>query len=362
MQIQANKKQKILVMALSGIGENIMLVPMVRALKQGSSFSHITFATRWPGIEKIFKSLEIIDEFLFCDYKIQDTIVKKLNLIKEIRRSKYDICINTFPANRLQKNIFAFLSGAPLRISHKYEHSSIFRLNFFNNRQVLLDYKAHDITQNLNLLSALEISTDNADRSVKISLEKTSKEKAKNILNKLGTKKEDLLIGIHAGASTLFGMENKKWPVRYWIKLLRKLHNEYKAKFLLFSGQEDEETSSIITRNLIDVPIYKISEELDTLSALIKNSHLTICTDSAISHISSALNIPTIAIFGPTDPTRTRPYSEKAVVVRKELSCSPCYGIKDIGGRIKCKFAQRKCLESITPEDVFPKVKEMLGA
>ena len=360
MQMNKNKIQKILVIGLSGIGENIMLLPFLRALKQNLPSCQITFATRWPEIEKILGNTGMIDEFLFCDYKIQNTLVKKIQLIKEIRRAKYDICINTFPANRLQKNLFTFLSGAPLRISHKYEHSSIFQMNFFNDRQIPLDYQAHDILQNLNLLKALEVNTNNIDKSARISLDKYSEEKAADVLSELGVRKEDLLIGVHAGSSTLFGMENKKWPVKYWVKLLKELHNRHKAKFLLFTGKEDEETSKIIQEGLTDIPVFNISESLDTLSALIKKTRLTICTDSAISHISSALDVPTIAIFGPTDPARTRPYSSKAVVIRKELPCSPCYGIKNIGGRIKCKFDRRKCLEEIKPEDVLEKITDFL--
>ena len=43
-------------------------------------------------------------------------------------------------------------------------------------------------------------------------------------------------------------------------------------------------------------------------------------------HIAAAVDLPTVALFGPANPLRTGPYSSSAVVLREPLECSPCYG------------------------------------
>ena len=57
---------------------------------------------------------------------------------------------------------------------------------------------------------------------------------------------------------------------------------------------------------------------------LISQCRLFISNDSGLMHIAGALNIPTVAIFGSTNPVTTSPVGNKSVIVRKEVSCSPC--------------------------------------
>jgi ADP-heptose:LPS heptosyltransferase len=62
-------------------------------------------------------------------------------------------------------------------------------------------------------------------------------------------------------------------------------------------------------------------------------------------HISSALETPTIALFGPTDPIHHRPYGERNIVIKKDIECSPCY-------KRECKKGIL-CMESINVDDVI---------
>jgi len=67
-------------------------------------------------------------------------------------------------------------------------------------------------------------------------------------------------------------------------------------------------------------------------------------------HLASAAKIPVVAIFGPTDVKINAPYGLNNVIVRKEISCSPCK---------KKDCRERTCIESISVEDVFEAVKRM---
>jgi 3-deoxy-D-manno-octulosonic-acid transferase/heptosyltransferase-1 len=90
---------------------------------------------------------------------------------------------------------------------------------------------------------------------------------------------------------------------------------------------------------------------LRDLAYLYQRSALLITTDSGPMHIAAAVGTRVIALFGPTSPSRTGPYGQGHLVIRKALSCSPCF-LK------KCET--RQCMKDISVDDVLQAVKEML--
>ena len=91
---------------------------------------------------------------------------------------------------------------------------------------------------------------------------------------------------------------------------------------------------------------------LRDLAYLYSLSRLLITTDSGPMHIAAAMNTPTVALFGPTDPSRTGPYGNGHTIVRKEMPCSPCF-LK------KCDT--KRCMEEIGVDEVFEAVKESIN-
>jgi ADP-heptose:LPS heptosyltransferase len=93
---------------------------------------------------------------------------------------------------------------------------------------------------------------------------------------------------------------------------------------------------------------------LSQTAALIEKCSLFISNDSGLLHVASAVKAPVIGLFGPTDPGRTGPYPDSSAVIRKDMTCSPCYA----GKPVRCNHSE--CLDSITVHDVIEKVKQKL--
>jgi len=94
--------------------------------------------------------------------------------------------------------------------------------------------------------------------------------------------------------------------------------------------------------------------DLRSLVSVIRRAKLFVGIDSGPMHIASALDIPTVAIFGPTDPAYVGPQNERSAVVRKDLACSPCY--------LRGDCDHRRCLSSIEAQDVLDACNRVLGA
>ena len=90
---------------------------------------------------------------------------------------------------------------------------------------------------------------------------------------------------------------------------------------------------------------------VNQLACLIKRCAVYISPDSASLHIAASQNTPFIALFGPTDYRRHLPPAKDFVLIKKDLTCSPCY---------KSKCRNRKCMELIRPEEVLEAIDKLL--
>src|SRR5260370_9513834 len=89
---------------------------------------------------------------------------------------------------------------------------------------------------------------------------------------------------------------------------------------------------------------------LTQLAALLQRANLLISGDSGPIHMATALGIPIIGTYGPTNPSLSGPVSPDATVLRSTIWCSPCYNTKDPAD---CRFYTTQCMKNITPTQVF---------
>ena len=89
------------------------------------------------------------------------------------------------------------------------------------------------------------------------------------------------------------------------------------------------------------------------LKRLLACCSLVISNDTGAAHLSAALGVPTVVIFGPTEHFSTRPFSEKAIIVRHDVECSPCM-LRD------CPIDQR-CMTRVDVDEVYRAALTMLA-
>ena len=111
-------------------------------------------------------------------------------------------------------------------------------------------------------------------------------------------------------------------------------------------GKSDVETAQEVQK-LARTKLINLAGKTNLREAiyLISQCSLFISNDSGLMHIAGALNVPTVAIFGSTNPVTTSPVGNKSVIVRHEVSCSPCLK--------KTCPTDFRCMKLISVEDVF---------
>ncbi|MBI2546240.1 glycosyltransferase family 9 protein [Candidatus Woesearchaeota archaeon] len=346
-----HQKLKILITCLSGIGNTILFTPALRILRKQLPKASITLLVREKSFASCIRDSDFVDEVIVFN----GSIIDRLRKLRALRKVKYDISLTTFPSNRYEFNLFAWLIGAQRRITHRYKVGNT--LANLQTEFVPVDEKLHDVENNLNLLEHLGINTEKEKREL---IFETSKEDEKKALEFIRSNKlqKSWLIGMHPGTSktALY----RRWPSRSFSQLCNNILNDYeKAHILLFEGPDEAGLAADILRGVDDKSRVTIAKDmnLNEVAALIWHCKLFVSTDSGLGHIAAAKNIPVVVLFGPANPNRTRPWGKKVAVIQKGpiLIKYPFYSTNP-----EPEGDYRESLEKITVEDVMKEVERFL--
>ncbi|MCQ9205345.1 MAG: glycosyltransferase family 9 protein, partial [Omnitrophica bacterium] len=150
--------------------------------------------------------------------------------------------------------------------------------------------------------------------------------------------------------------QSKNWPFKNLIKLIELIYKNLPGfEVILFGDKDSSEYGAKIQGSLSPHPFNLCGKTtLKNLPEALKRLKIFITPDTATLHLSCALGIPTIGLFGPTDPYRHTVKSSDLHIFCEKLPCSFCY-------RPNCALEDDNfCLVKITPGQVFSRIREIL--
>jgi heptosyltransferase-2 len=142
----------------------------------------------------------------------------------------------------------------------------------------------------------------------------------------------------------------KRWPAERYAAVL----NALGRPALLLGAAGDEETSERLAK-LLEIPFQNLTAQtsLPELMALLSQASLLLCNDSGTMHLAAALRVPTLALFGSTEPRLTGPLHSCVRVLREHVPCSPCF-------LRECPIDFR-CMRSLSPGQVLAEALAMIS-
>ena len=342
---------RILINALSGIGDAIMFSPALALLKKHSPASQIDMMVMFKQVEDLYRLNPHINNIYFVDF-LKQSKLKSLKQTLDIRKNKYDASINVYPSNRREYNLIQLLTGAKVKAATKYNHYSRSNFDFLNTdlKQEILN--RHNVLENFDLTKLIFPNMQESELGkMEIFLSEDDRKFAANYLfenNKDGRP----LIGFHAGSATFKGHINKRWSAVKYGSLAKQLVQKYGAKILLF-GTETDVNELIKKLGGENVMIPKTGSLMQSL-ALAERCSMFVSNDSALMHLAAALQIPQVAIFAYTNYHELHPWMNRHVIVRTELDCSPCFfnSPKPVSCIYKGKD-EFKCIKLVEVSDVM---------
>lgn len=185
----------------------------------------------------------------------------------------------------------------------------------------------------------------------KLYLTKSDRLFAERFLKEVGIDGDKTLIAIHPGS----GGKKKVWMPERFVRLAYKISRKLETTFLIISGPADECFVETILLNISPLdPILIKNLPLPHVASILERCQIYIGNDSGITHIATSLAVPTIAIYGPTDPKIWGPRGPRVSILATDIACSPC--TKEI--LYSCNSSV--CLTAVSVDYVVGKALELL--
>ncbi len=368
----------ILIFAYMGLGDAIMMLPMLRAVKETYPAAQITALTTLPSpAHEILRLSGCVDTIEFFNFK-QSLWKERWALINRLKKVRFDLVFSSYVAP--VPYFVRLLADIPLRIGHVPPARGVRNMNlrFLWTHSVPLhdNDKAHETTRYLALAEALGIPTQKHRLNISLTPSKEHEERAVDALKKYGVGAEDMCIGFHPAVGVT--MPWRQWGVEKLIQTAQELQRSYSSAtrtvwILLFGSNADkellEEMSEALKPNVIilipDQICHPGDIPLSMTMALLRRCSLLIANDGGIAHLATACGTPLVRIFGMADYHGYKALQlengVKNVDVWKGLECSPCMGLGVIKpGYNLTNCGHRNCLQLITVQEVVRAAEDVL--
>ncbi|MCX8105469.1 MAG: glycosyltransferase family 9 protein [Ignavibacterium album] len=350
---------KILVLALSGIGDALMFTPALKLLRQEFPSSQIDVMVMFSGAKEILENNSDLDNLIHFNF-LKEGYFKSLKFIFSLR-NKYDVTINVYPSNRKEYNLISFLIGANKRVAVRYLRMDNQNFGWLNNITFDEDDSLHNVQTNIRMIEKLLNKKFEEEPQLQLNLKSEELQYAENFLTDNQISKDDLVIGFHPGCATLKNHINRRWEPEKFAELGRQLIKNKNAKIFLFGGPDEEQLKTEIHKMINSSQCFLIKTDKFLQSiAIMKRCNLFVTNDSALMHIASALSLPVVAIIGPTNVNYIHPWKTKYKIASLNLECSPCFFYSPKPLRCTRDDIKFKCIKELTVEDVYSESKKLL--
>ena len=351
---------KILILALSGIGDALMFTPALKLLRKQLPDAQIDALLMFGAAADLLRNNPHLNNVYYFDF-MKEKFGKSFGYILGLRK-KYDATINVYPSNRKEYNIISFLIGTKKRAGVKYLRKDFGNLGFLNNVRVTEDDNVHNVQTNIKLCEKLLNTKFESEPPLEIFINDDHHQSAIEFFMTAELTPEDTFIGFHPGCATLKNHIKRRWEPEKFVELGKRLIENNKAKILIFGGPEEDELKNEIKENINspNVVTVKAGSILQS-SAIMEHCKMLVTNDSSQMHIASALNLKVVAIIGPTNKNYIHPWKTDYKIVSLDLDCSPCFFYSPrplICTRDDIKF---KCIKEIDVDMVYKNVVEYLN-
>jgi ADP-heptose:LPS heptosyltransferase len=335
---------KILFITLSNIGDVILSLPVLDRLIAVYPRAEITVVCSERAVG-IFEDNRYIKRCLAFRKRV--SFYDRIRFMLDLRKERYDIAVDL-------KN-----SALPLFLKAKYKTYPWLKAPgdiLHMSQRHLYKVKKFAVSSEVKDTEALYISE--ADRL-----------SAADLLRESNASMDDEFALIGPGARSHI----KRWPQVKFARLGDRLASELGKKIVLVGDNNDAEVCRSV-KSQMHYPAVNLCARtsLKTLAALIEKAQMVISNDSAVMHLSSYLDRPTLAIFGPTDYRRYDPWSAQSETVHSNLDCAPCKAAQckraglnpvrnyNVISKEEAVSNGVKCMNDIEVNEVYEAAKKLL--
>lgn len=265
-------------------------------------------------------------------------------LLSSIRRSRYDAVIDL--QGLLRSALIARLAKTRTVAGPAAAREWASRI-FYREKLNAGEPARHAVRKNLAMMAEFLGIPEPEDAVFELPVNSAATQKVGTLLRNFGKEK---LIALAPGAR----WNSKQWPPEFFAEALNLFYQSHPEYSFLILGSPNEKALGEEVRKHLRAPCVNLTglTGMPELVEAIRRSHLLLCNDSGPMHIAAALGTPVTALFGPTDPVLTGPFTRRAEILTPDLPCLRCF---------KRECADGGCHRAIPAENVKKSMEKLLA-
>ena len=288
------------------LGDMLCAVPLLRALRSKYSSARIALMASAVNFDVMGEN-RYVDSLMLFDK--DSGITSLLTFLRTLRKEQYDIVLVPMTVSMsFTSCLLAFLSGGKIRIGAEEIDGRKNTAAAFLNVRLKLDWREepqrHQTLRNLDTAQVLALPQSGLNSE--IFLTKEENDSAGAFLEG-DLKERDFFLAFHPGA----GKVPNRWPARRFAVVANELAARFNARILVTSGPMDDEPVAAMLSDLHDPPVLVKGHPIRKVAAILSHMKIVISNDTGIMHVASAVNVPVLSLFGPTDPLQWAPIGTK---------------------------------------------------
>lgn len=329
--------EKILIVGPAWIGDMVMAQSLFITLKQRFPTSIIDVVAPAWSIPVLSRMPEVNSGIHLPVEHNKLSLLTRVRTGWKLRKNHYTQAI-ILPRS-FKSAIVPFMAKIPIRTGYRGE----MRYGLLNDIHKL---DKSVLTQTVQRQVALGLPADaSLPPEIPYPVLQVSKLNQPGLLSSLELNTDKSVVGLIPGAE--YGPA-KQWPAASF-KLLANRLVAAGNQIWLFGSAKDKQLGDIIAAGNSNIKNLCGKTSLTDVIDLIGLCQSVVTNDSGLMHIAAATGKQVIAIYGSSSPSYTPPLTDKAVIIYRELECSPCF-------KRKCPLGHTDCLNSISVDDVLEKV------
>ena len=354
---QSSEAHRFLIPAYTGLGNFLMMTPMVLAVRRLYPQARIyVLAGNAFGGEHVFRAGDGIVDDVFV-LPMTASVLRKVAFFWRLRRLSIATAFLPFDASPAFYWWGVLLAGIPRRVGHSQD---VLGLEMGWTREVLTDdvplrLAAHESDLHFDLLERMHgpFARMYATHIAPVGPE---------VLARFGLREREYL-AIQVSAANA-GVTPKRWPEEHFAALIRRLAADGLRIVLPGDGNERPVIADFLKRHALQALNIAGQTSVDEVSAVIKYARLLVCHDSGQMHLANAHGTPLLALYGPTDDVFTAPKAPTSRMLRVTLPCAPCmknFAKTEAEALRDCRI-NLECMRSLSVEEVYRAAKDILAS
>lgn len=332
--------KKILIRGPNWVGDAVMAIPAMKALREHFRDAEITLLIR-PWVAGLFTGAPFVDR-IWSEPK-PATLGDWNRIARSIRAAGFDLAV--LLPNSFESALMMFLAGVPQRVGYATDVRSWMLTTSIKP----VNTGRHQVHYYLDLVKMLQAEV--AQPSIEITATAEERAEARSLLEESGIGRETPFLVLNPGAA--YGTA-KRWYTDRFALAANTVSRELALAVVLIGSEAESDIAGQVAARIKGArAITNGKTSLETLIGVLAESSLMITNDSGPMHIAAALGVPTVAIFGSTNEKVTGPVGTHTRIVKHAVECSPCL-------LRECPIDHR-CMTGVTVDDVCSAARELVG-